>query len=45
LPALWRYNTEDWPGIVNSMSHRASLKPHEHEAIIAYILAVRLAED
>lgn len=44
LPALWRYNTEDWPEIVNSMSHRASLKPAEREAIIAYILAVRLAE-
>ena len=44
LPALWRYNTEDWPEIVNSMSHRASLKPAEREAIVAYILAVRLAE-
>jgi cytochrome c2 len=44
LPALWRYNTEDWPEIVNRMSHRASLKPGEREAIIAYILTVRLAE-
>lgn len=44
LPALWRYNTEDWPEIVNSMSHRASLKPAEREAIVAYILAVRSAE-
>jgi hypothetical protein len=44
LPALWRYSTEDWPKIVNSMSHRASLKPSQHEAIVAYILAVRLAE-
>lgn len=44
LPVLWRYNTEDWPAIVNSMSHRASLKPAERDAIIAYILAVRLAE-
>jgi hypothetical protein len=44
LPVLWRYSTEDWPEIVNSMSHRASLKPAEREAIIAYILAVRLAE-
>jgi hypothetical protein len=41
LPLLWRYSTEDWPGIVESMSHRASLKPAEREAIVAYILAVR----
>jgi hypothetical protein len=44
LPVLWHYRTEDWPEIVNSMSHRASLKPAESEAIVAYILAVRLAE-
>jgi hypothetical protein len=42
LPPLWRYSVEDWPEIVNSMSHRASLKPAEREAIVAYILAVRL---
>ena len=41
LPPLWHYRTEDWPEIVNSMSHRASLKPAEREAIVAYILAVR----
>lgn len=41
LPPLWRYSAEDWPEIVNSMSHRASLKPAEREAIVAYILAVR----
>jgi hypothetical protein len=41
LSALWRYSAQDWPEIVNSMSHRASLKPAEREAIIAYILAVR----
>lgn len=40
-PALWYYSTEDWPLIVNSMAHRASLQPAEREAIIAYILAVR----
>ena len=44
LPVLWRYSTEDWPGIVDSMSHRASLKPADREAIVAYILAVRSAE-
>ena len=44
LPVLWHYRTDDWPDIVNSMSHRASLKPAEREAIVAYILAVRSAE-
>ena len=41
LPPLWHYRTEDWLEIVNSMSHRASLKPAEREAVVAYILAVR----
>jgi mono/diheme cytochrome c family protein len=40
-PAIWYYSAEDWPLIVNSMAHRASLKPAERDAIIAYILAVR----
>jgi mono/diheme cytochrome c family protein len=40
-PAIWYYRAEDWPSIVNSMAHRASLKPAEREAIVAYILAVR----
>ena len=44
LPVVWRYTSENWPDIVDSMSHRASLKPAEREAIIAYIIAVRLAE-
>ena len=41
LPPIWHYQIEDWPLIVNSMTHRASLKPAEREAIIAYIRAVR----
>src|SRR6266849_150725 len=41
LPAIWKYSREDWPKIVNDMSHRASLKPQDREAVIAYILAVR----
>jgi len=41
LPPIWHYRIEDWPLIVNSMAHRASLKPAEREAIIAYIRAVR----
>src|ERR1041385_1208859 len=41
LPPLWQYAVEDWPNIVNGMSHRASLKPAERDAIVAYILAAR----
>jgi hypothetical protein len=44
LPPIWKYSREDWPQIVNDMSHRASLKPAEREAVIAYILAVRATE-
>ena len=43
LSPLWLYRVEDWPKIVNGMSHRASLKPAERDAIVAYILAVRSA--
>ncbi len=42
LPPVWHYRVEDWPAIVNSMAHRASLKPAEREAIVTYILAVRV---
>jgi len=44
LPPLWKYSAEDWPKIVNDMSHRASLKPAERDAIVAYILRVRATE-
>ena len=44
LPVVWRYSSKDWPDIVDSMAQRASLKSAEREAIIAYIIAVRLAE-
>jgi hypothetical protein len=44
LPAIWKYSREDWPQIVNDMSHRASLKPDDRDAVIAYILAVRETE-
>ena len=44
LPVVWRYSGKDWPDIVDRMSQRASLKPAEREAIIAYIMAVRLTE-
>ena len=41
LPPLWHYAVEDWPNIINSMAHRASLKSAERDAVVAYILAVR----
>jgi mono/diheme cytochrome c family protein len=41
LPVIWHYTAEDWPKIVDSMSHRAGLKPAERDKIVAYILAVR----
>ena len=44
LPPLWHYRIEDWPEIVGSMSHRASLKPAERDAVVAYIIAVRATE-
>jgi mono/diheme cytochrome c family protein len=44
LPAIWHYTPKDWTEIVNSMSHRASLKPAERDAVIAYILAVRATD-
>jgi len=44
LPPIWKYSREDWPKIVNDMSHRASLKPVERDAIVAYVLAVGATE-
>ncbi|HEX4639637.1 MAG TPA: hypothetical protein VH170_09130 [Chthoniobacterales bacterium] len=41
LPPIWKYSREDWPKLVDEMSHRAGLKPHERDAIVAYILAAR----
>jgi hypothetical protein len=40
-PIVWYYAESDWPGIVHRMAGRASLKPAEQKAIVAYILAVR----
>jgi len=41
LPAIWKYSREDWPKIVNAMSHRASLDSADREAVISYVLAAR----
>ena len=44
LPPIWKYSNEDWPKIVDDMSHRASLKPEDRAAVVAYILAARASE-
>ena len=44
LPPIWKYSNEDWPKVVEDMSHRASLKPAERDAVVAYILAARASE-
>ncbi|HJT46190.1 MAG TPA: hypothetical protein VJ721_07960 [Chthoniobacterales bacterium] len=44
LPAIWKYSNEDWPKVVDDMAHRASLKPTERDAVVAYILAARASE-
>lgn len=41
IPIVWYYAKRDWPEIVRSMADRASLKPVEEKAIVAYICAVR----
>jgi mono/diheme cytochrome c family protein len=41
LPPFWHYSAKDWPGLVESMAHRANLKRNERDAIVAYILAAR----
>jgi len=41
LPVVSRYDPVAWPWLVDDMAARASLKPAEREAIVAYILAVR----
>lgn len=41
LPPISHYDADRWPKIVNWMGPRASLKPEEREAMLAYILAVR----
>jgi mono/diheme cytochrome c family protein len=41
LPPFWHYRAKDWPELVDSMAHRARLKPRERDAIVAYILAAR----
>jgi hypothetical protein len=41
LPAVTRHTATEWPGIVDEMAGRASLKPAERDALLAYITAAR----
>jgi mono/diheme cytochrome c family protein len=41
LPLVSRYDAVAWPWLVDDMAHRASLKPADRDAVVAYILAVR----
>jgi mono/diheme cytochrome c family protein len=41
LPPYWHYSASEWPKIVDSMAHRASLKNAQRDDIVAYLLAAR----
>jgi mono/diheme cytochrome c family protein len=40
LPVISEHPAAEWPGLVDKMAKRAELKPNEHDAVTAYILAV-----
>ena len=42
LPVVSRYDPVAWPWLVDDMAGRASLKPAERDALVAYLLAVRV---
>ena len=41
LPAVSSHSAQQWPRLIDEMAGRASLKPAEREAVLAYILAAR----
>jgi mono/diheme cytochrome c family protein len=41
LPPVNGHTDSEWPHLVDAMASRASLKPSEREALLAYILAAR----
>ncbi len=41
LPAVSRHTAAEWPGLIDEMAARASLKPAERNVVLAYILAAR----
>ena len=42
LPVTSRFPESEWPCIVYEMGNRSALKPTEREAVLAYILAIRV---
>ena len=41
LPPVNSHAESEWPHLINAMAKRASLKPEEREAMLAYVLAAR----
>ena len=41
LPPVAAHTAAQWPSLIKEMADRASLKPAERSAILAYILAAR----
>jgi cytochrome c5 len=41
LPAVSSHSAQQWPRLIDEMAGRASLKPAERKALLAYILAAR----
>jgi hypothetical protein len=39
LPAVGKHTTAEWPALIDEMAGRANLKPEQHVAVLAYILA------
>jgi len=44
LPAIASHTESEWPHLVDKMAGRASLKPADREAVLAYILAAHSQE-
>jgi hypothetical protein len=44
LPPVNAHDASEWPCLVSWMAKRASLKPEEREAMIAYLVAARAQE-
>jgi mono/diheme cytochrome c family protein len=41
LPSVAAHTVAEWPRLIDEMADRASLKPAEREALVAYIIAAR----
>jgi len=39
LPAISQHSATEWPGLIDEMAGRASLKSAQRDAVLAYILA------